>query len=258
MRRQNHPIRRQPSGCCIFASRLPKKYSRKEGKDWEKRKVQALFCRGCLQNNLRYNKGMETQTTNSISKSRSRIIAGLLLLILLLYFCYSSTKWYWQRSALNEIATIQEAFQGEKAKELSKEEKKSSYERMQYLEKGLNKESKKELTDRNSRAGLKKLEVEFDRILHLDQKDKVIELDKWIDREEKSKQDRENQQALLRKQGKTIPPKNGGGPLSNQDLSNLLDVTTPELRAKFHQLVKEINQRRQGRKLPPWNPFSSE
>ena len=56
---------------------------------------------------------METQTTNSISKSRSRIIAGLLLLILLLYFCYSSTKWYWQRSALNEIATIQEAFQGD-------------------------------------------------------------------------------------------------------------------------------------------------
>ena len=201
---------------------------------------------------------METQTTNSISKSRSRYFAGLLLLILLLYFCYSSTKWYWQRSALNEIATIQEAFQGEKAKELSKEEKKSSYERMQYLEKGLNNESKKELTDRNSRAGLKKLEVEFDRILHLEQKDKVIELDKWIDREEKSKQDRENQQALLRKQGKTIPPKNGGGPLSNQDLSNLLDVTTPELRAKFHQLVKEINQRRQGRKLPPWNPFSSE
>jgi hypothetical protein len=101
------------------------------------------------------------------------------------------------------------------------------------------------------------VEIEFDRILHLDQKEKNIELDIWINREEKSKQDRENQQALLRKQGKAIPPKNGGGPLSNQDLSNLLDVTTPELRAKFHQLVKEINQRRQGRNLPPWNPFSS-
>lgn len=230
---------------------------RKEDKDWDKKQSKGSFFGGCLQNNVRYYQGMEPTKTNSIFLSRNWIFAAFLLLIFL-YFGYFSTKWYWQRSALNEIATIQEAFQGEKAREWSKEEKKSSYERMQYLEKGLNKESKKELTDRNSRAGLKKLEVEFDRILHLEQKDKVIELDKWIDREEKSKQDRENQQALLRRQGKAIPPKNGGGPLSNQDLSNLLDVTTPELRAKFHQLVKEINQRRQGRNLPPWNPFSSE
>lgn len=155
---------------------------------------------------------MEPTKTNSIFLSRNWIFAAFLLLIFL-YFGYFSTKWYWQRSALNEIATIQEAFQGEKAREWSKEEKKSSYERMQYLEKGLNKESKKELTDRNSRAGLKKLEVEFDRILHLEQKDKVIELDKWIDREEKSKQDRENQQALLRRQGKAIRLKTGAVPL---------------------------------------------
>lgn len=213
--------------------------------------------RGCPQNNLRYYYTMETETTNSISNYRSRIITALLLLILL-YFGYFSTKWYLQRSALNEIATLQESLQSEKVKEWTKEKRTSSQERIQYLEKGLNKESKKELTDRNTRAGLKKVEIEFDRILHLEQKDKVIELDKWIDREEKSKQDRENQQALLRKQGKAIPPKNGVGPFSNQDLSNLLDVTTPELRAKFHQLVKEINQRRQGRKLPPWNPFNSE
>lgn len=215
--------------------------------------------RGCPQNNLRYYNTMEIQKTNSLPTSIYKQIAALLLLILLLlYFCFFSAKWYWQRSALNEIATIQELVQGEKAREWSKEEKKSSYERMQYLEKGLNKESKKELTDRNSRAGLKKVEIEFDRILHLDQKEKNIELDKWIDREEKSKQDREKSIAVLRSQGKAIPSKGVSGPFSNQDLSNLLDVTTPELRAKFHQLVKEINQRRQGRKLPPWNPFSSE
>ena len=200
---------------------------------------------------------MEPTKTNSVSTYRNRFFAGLLLLIFL-YFGYFSTKWYWQRSSLNEIATIQESLQSEKAREWTKEKRTTVQERIQYLEKGLNKESKKELTDRNTRAGLKKVEIEFDRILHLGQKEKNIELDIWINREEKSKQDRENQQALLRKQGKAIPPKNGGGPLSNQDLSNLLDVTTPELRAKFHQLVKEINQRRQGRKLPPWNPFSSE
>ena len=200
---------------------------------------------------------MEPTKTNSVFLSRNWFFAAFLLLIIL-YFGYFSTNWYWQRSALNEIATIQESLQSEKAKEWTKEKRATAQERIQYLEKGLNKESKKELTDRNTRAGLKKVEIEFDRILHLDQKEKNIELDIWIDREEKSKQDRENQQALLRKQGKAIPPKNGGGPFSNQDLSNLLDVTTPELRAKFHQLVKEINQRRQGRKLPPWNPFSSE
>ena len=200
---------------------------------------------------------MELTKTNSVSTYKNWFLTGLLLLIIL-YFGYFSTKWYWQRSALHEIATLQESLQSEKAKEWTKEKRTHAQERIQYLEKGLNKESKKELTDRNTRAGLKKVEIEFDRILHLDQKEKNIELDIWIDREEKSKQDRENQQALLRKQGKTIPPKNGGGPISNQDLSNLLDVTTPELRAKFHQLVKEINQRRQGRKLPPWNPFSSE
>jgi hypothetical protein len=199
---------------------------------------------------------MEPTKTNSVSTYRNRFFAGLLLLILL-YFGYFSTNWYWQRSTLNEIATIQESLQSEKAKEWTKEKRTTAQERIQYLEKGLNKESKKELTDRNTRAGLKKVEIEFDRILHLDQKEKNIELDIWINREEKSKQDREKNIAVLRKQGKAIPPKNGGGPLSNQDLSNLLDVTTPELRAKFHQLVKEINQRRQGRNLPPWNPFSS-
>jgi len=200
---------------------------------------------------------MEPTKTNSVSTSRNWFFAGLLLLILI-YFGYFSTNWYWQRSALNEIATIQESLQSEKAKEWTKEKRTTAQERIQYLEKGLNKESKKELTDRNTRAGLKKVEIEFDRILHLDQKEKNIELDIWINREEKSKQEREKNIAVLRKQGKAIPPKNGGGPLSNQDLSNLLDVTTPELRAKFHQLVKEINQRRQGRNLPPWNPFSSE
>jgi hypothetical protein len=199
---------------------------------------------------------MEPTKTNSVSTYRNRFFAGLLLLILL-YFGYFSTNWYWQRSTLNEIATIEESLQSEKAKEWTKEKRTTAQERIQYLEKGLNKESKKELTDRNTRAGLKKVEIEFDRILHLDQKEKNIELDIWINREEKSKQDREKNIAVLRKQGKAIPPKNGGGPLSNQDLSNLLDVTTPELRAKFHQLVKEINQRRQGRNLPPWNPFSS-
>ena len=199
---------------------------------------------------------MEPTKTNSVSTYRNRFFAGLLLLILL-YFGYFSTNWYWQRSTLNEIATIQESLQSEKAKEWTKEKRTTAQERIQYLEKGLNKESKKELTDRNTRAGLKKVEIEFDRILHLDQKEKNIELDIWINREEKSKQEREKNIAVLRKQGKAIPPKNGGGPLSNQDLSNLLDVTTPELRAKFHQLVKEINQRRQGRNLPPWNPFSS-
>ena len=199
---------------------------------------------------------MEPTKTNSVSTYRNRFFAGLLLLILL-YFGYFSTNWYWQRSTLNEIATIQESLQSEKAKEWTKEKRTTAQERIQYLEKGLNKESKKELTDRNTRAGLKKVEIEFDRILHLGEKEKNIELDIWINREEKSKQDREKNIAVLRKQGKAIPPKNGGGPLSNQDLSNLLDVTTPELRAKFHQLVKEINQRRQGRNLPPWNPFSS-
>ena len=199
---------------------------------------------------------MEPTKTNSVSTSRNWFFAGLLLLILI-YFGYFSTNWYWQRSALNEIATIQESLQSEKAKEWTKEKRTTAQERIQYLEKGLNKESKKELTDRNTRAGLKKVEIEFDRILHLGEKEKNIELDIWINREEKSKQDREKNIAVLRKQGKAIPPKNGGGPLSNQDLSNLLDVTTPELRAKFHQLVKEINQRRQGRNLPPWNPFSS-
>jgi hypothetical protein len=200
---------------------------------------------------------MEPTKTNSVSTYRNRFFAGLLLLILL-YFGYFSTNWYWQRSTLNEIATIQESLQSEKAKEWTKEKRTTAQERIQYLEKGLNKESKKELTDRNTRAGLKKVEIEFDRILHLDQKEKNIELDIWINREEKSKQEREKNIAVLRKQGKAIPPKKDVSPLSNQDLSNLLDVTTPELRAKFHQLVKEINQRRQGRNLPPWNPFSSE
>lgn len=210
-----------------------------------------------MKNNLRYHQGMEPTKTNSVSTYKNWFFAAFLLLIFL-YFGYFSTNWYWQRSALNEIATIQDSLQSEKAKEWTKEKRATAQERIQYLEKGLNKESKKELTDRNTRAGLKKVEMEFDRILHLGQKEKNIELDIWIDREEKSKQDRENQQALLRKQGKTIPSRKEGGPLSNQDLSNLLDVTTPELRAKFHQLVKEINQRRQGRNLPPWNPFSSE
>ncbi|NBR06384.1 MAG: hypothetical protein EBT92_11495 [Planctomycetes bacterium] len=218
-----------------------------------------FFCHGISLNNLGYNKGMETSKNNSISNSRYWYIASLLLLILLgLYFCYLSAKWYWQRSALNEISTIQESLQSEKAKDWPKEKRTIAQERIQYLEKGLDKESKKELTDRNTRAGLKKVELEFDRILHLDQKEKIIELDIWIDREEKSRQDRENQQALLRRQGKAISSKKEGGFLNNQDLSNLLDVTTPELRAKFHQLVKEINQRRQGRNLPPWNPFGSE
>ena len=219
--------------------------------------MQALFYHGCMKNNLRYHQGMEPTKTNSVSTYKNLFLAGLLLLILL-YFGFITAKSYWQRSALQEIATIQESLQSEKAKEWTKEKRATAQERIQYLEKGLNKESKKELTDRNTRTGLKKVEMEFDRILHLGQKEKNIELDIWIDREEKSKQDRENQQALLRKQGKTIPSRKEGGPLSNQDLSNLLDVTTPELRAKFHQLVKEINQRRQGRNLPPWNPFSSE
>lgn len=219
--------------------------------------MQALFYHGCMKNNLRYHQGMEPTKTNSVSTYKNWFFAAFLLLIFL-YFGYFSTNWYWQRCALNEIATIQDSLQSEKAKEWTKEKRATAQERIQYLEKGLNKESKKELTDRNTRAGLKKVEMEFDRILHLGQKEKNIELDIWIDREEKSKQDRENQQALLRKQGKTIPSRKEGGPLSNQDLSNLLDVTTPELRAKFHQLVKEINQRRQGRNLPPWNPFSSE
>lgn len=202
---------------------------------------------------------METLKTNSIFKSRPWYITGFLILVLLLiYFCYFSASSYWQRSTLHEIANIQESLQGEKSKALSMDEKKSAQERIRYLEKGLNKESKKELADQNTKAGLKKLELEFDRILHLSQKDKDIEFDKMIDQEEKSRQSRANQQALLRKQGKDVPANKQGGPLNNQDLSNLLDVTTPELRAKFHQLVKEINQRRQGRNLPPWNPFSAE
>jgi hypothetical protein len=202
---------------------------------------------------------METSKATSVFTSRYRYIASLVFLVLLLiYFGFTSAKWFWQRSALQEIATIQESLQSEKAKEWPREKRSIVQERMQYLEKNLNKESKKELTDRNTRVGLKKVEIEFDRILHLDQKNKNIELDIWIDREEKSKQDREKNIATLRKQGKTIPPRKEGGPLSNQDLSNLLDVTTPELRAKFHQLVKEINQRRQGRNLPPWNPFNAD
>ena len=219
--------------------------------------MQALFYHGCMKNNLRYYQGMEPTKTNSVSTSRNWCLAGLLLLILL-YFGFITAKSYWQRSALQEIATIQESLQSEKAKEWTKEKRATAQERIQYLEKGLHKESKEELTNRNTRAGLKKVEMEFDRILHLGQKEKNIELDIWIDREEKSKQDREKNIATLRKQGKTMPSRKEGGPLSNQDLSNLLDVTTPELRAKFHQLVKEINQRRQGRNLPPWNPFSAE
>ncbi len=200
---------------------------------------------------------MEPTKSDSVYPSRNWFLAGLLLLILL-YFCYFWIKWYGQHSALHEITNIQEALQSEKAKAWPREERKAVQERLQHLEKGLSKESKKELADRNTRAGLKKLEAEFDRILRLDQKNKNIELDIWIDREEKSKLDREKRIAELNKQGKTMPPKKDGGPLSNQDLSNLLDVTTPELRAKFHQLIKEINQRRQGRNLPPWNPFNAE
>lgn len=191
--------------------------------------------------------------------SRYKSIATLFILFLiLLYVCFYSGQWYWQRATLNEIAFIEESLQSEKANEWSKEKKNTAQERVRYLEKILNEESKKELADRNSRAGFKKIEIEFDRILHLDQKNKNIELDTWIDREEKSKQDREKNLVELRKQGKTIPPKKEGNPLSNQDLSNLLDVTTPELRAKFHQLVKEINQRRLSRNLLPWNPFAAE
>jgi len=202
---------------------------------------------------------MESLSPNPvITPSYWRKLFYLLVALLFLFVLYFSYASYWQTSALKEILAIQVSKDSEAAKEWPKEKRNIAQDRMLYLEKNLNKESRKELTDRNSRAGFKKVEIEFDRILNLDQKNKNIELDIWIDREEKSKQDREKNIVALRKQGKAISLKKGGNPLSNQDLSNLLDVTTPELRAKFHQLVKEINQRRQGRSLPPWNPFSAE
>lgn len=105
---------------------------------------------------------------------------------------------------------------------------------------------------------MKRVETHFDKILSLPRAELNKELDHIISQMEKARQDLEKRTADLQKKGVTAAPRGEGFKLDNQELANLLDQTNPELRAKFHQFVQEINKRRQERNLPPWQPFRAD
>ena len=188
-------------------------------------------------------------------KYRSRIIlAGLLLLLAVVgWFLWGS---FWQANAVKEIIAIQESFQGEEAKTWTQEQRKSNQQRLGYLQKNLDASHKQVLQQRNSKEGLARVEKEFDRILALPRTEMVKELDRMINDTESARVAREKKNAEMVAKGKNPSPKEQGLKLDNQGISNLLDQTTPELRAKFHLLIANINKRRQERNLPPWHPFS--
>ena len=188
-------------------------------------------------------------------KYRSRIIlAGLLLLLAVVgWFLWGS---FWQANAVKEIIAIQELFQGEEAKTWTPEQRKTNQQRLGYLQKNLDASHKQVLQQRNSKEGLARVEKEFDRILALPRTEMVKELDRMINDTESARVAREKKNAEMVAKGKNPSPKEQGLKLDNQGISNLLDQTTPELRAKFHLLIANINKRRQERNLPPWHPFS--
>ena len=188
-------------------------------------------------------------------KYRSRLIlAGLLLLLAVVgWFLWGS---FWQANAVKEIIAIQESFQGEEAKTWTPEQRKTNQQRLGYLQKNLDASHKQVLQQRNSKEGLARVEKEFDRILALPRTEMVKELDRMINDTESARVAREKKNAEMVAKGKNPSPKEQGLKLDNQGLSNLLDQTTPELRAKFHLLIANINKRRQERNLPPWHPFS--
>ena len=188
-------------------------------------------------------------------KYRSRLIlAGLLLLLAVVgWFLWGS---FWQANAVKEIIAIQESFQGEEAKTWTQEQRKSNQQRLGYLQKNLDASHKQVLQQRNSKEGLARVEKEFDRILALPRTEMVKELDRMINDTESARVAREKKNAEMVAKGKNPSPKEQGLKLDNQGISNLLDQTTPELRAKFHLLIAQINKRRQERNLPPWHPFS--
>ena len=188
-------------------------------------------------------------------KYRSRIIlAGLLLLLAVVgWFLWGS---FWQANAVKEIIAIQESFQGEEAKTWTPEQRKTNQQRLGYLQKNLDASHKQVLQQRNSKEGLARVEKEFDRILALPRTEMVKELDRMINDTESARVAREKKNAEMVAKGKNPSPKEQGLKLDNQGISNLLDQTTPELRAKFHLLIANINKRRQERNLPPWHPFS--
>lgn len=188
-------------------------------------------------------------------KYRSRLIlAGLLLLLAVVgWFLWGS---FWQANAVKEIIAIQESFQGEEAKTWTPEQRKTNQQRLGYLQKNLDASHKQVLQQRNSKEGLARVEKEFDRILALPRTEMVKELDRMINDTESARVAREKKNAEMVAKGKNPSPKEQGLKLDNQGISNLLDQTTPELRAKFHLLIAQINKRRQERNLPPWHPFS--
>ena len=190
-------------------------------------------------------------------KYRSRLIlAGLLLLLVVVgWFLWGS---FWQANAVKEIIAIQESFQGEEAKTWTPEQRKSNQQRLGYLQKNLDASHKQVLQQRNSKEGLARVEKEFDRILALPRTEMVKELDRMINDTESARVAREKKNAEMVAKGKNPSPKGQGLKLDNQGISNLLDQTTPELRAKFHLLIANINKRRQERNLPPWHPFSDD
>ena len=190
-------------------------------------------------------------------KYRSRLfLAGLLLLLAVVgWFLWG---WYWQANAVKEIIAIQESFQGDEAKSWSPEQRKSLQLRLGYLQKNLDENHKNSLRQQNSKTGLVRVEKEFDRILSLPRNEMVKELDRMINDSENARQAREKRNAELVAKGKAPPPKGQGLKLDNKGISDLLDQTTPELRAKFHLLIAQINKRRQERNLPPWHPFSDD
>ncbi len=175
-----------------------------------------------------------------------------LLFLFVLYFSYAS---YWQTSALKEIIAIQNSKDSEAAKQWTPLQKQESTNRLVYLQKGLSAETKKDLDNLNARVALNRVEKQFEKILAMNSTEKNQELDKMIDQTEKEKLNQAIANAKQSKLGKTVPSKDQGFKLDNQGLSNLLDLTTPELRAKFHMIVQEVNRRRQERNLPAWRPF---
>jgi len=199
----------------------------------------------------------DTDLPKWIDKYQSRLIlAGLLLLLVVVVWLLWG--WYWQANAVKEIIAIQESFQGEEAKSWSPEQRKSFQQRLGYLQKNLDENHKNSLRQQNSKAGLVRVEKEFDRILALPRTEMVKELDRMINDTESARVAREKKNAEMVAKGKNPSPKGQVLKLDNQGISNLLDQTTPELRAKFHLLIANINKRRQERNLPPWHPFSDD
>lgn len=199
----------------------------------------------------------DSDTREGFDKYRSRLILAGVLLLLVIGGWYL-WGWYWQSSAVREIIAIQESFQDEEAKNLSPEQRKSYQQRLGYLQKSLDESHKNSLWQRNSKAGIMRVEKEFDRILSLPRVEMAKELDRMINDTEVSRMAREKKNAELIAKGKAPKPRGQGLKLDNKGISNLLDQTTPELRAKFHMLIAQINKRRQERNLPPWHPFDND